>query len=105
MRPRQAERLLYCRRPIDKHDGATVEDIEALVVRAQAGDLDAYGRIVCRFQDMAFGYAYTILGDLHLAEDAAQEAFTRGYRDLRSRQPVQHRQHHGHHRDYRQSGG
>ncbi len=40
-----------------------------------------------RFQDMAAGYAYSILGDFHLAEDAAQEAFLIAYRkleDLRS---------------------
>lgn len=35
----------------------------------------AYGRLVERFRDMACGYAYSILGDFHLAEDAAQEAF------------------------------
>ena len=44
--------------------------------------MDAYGRIVRRFQDMAYGYAYSLLGDFHLAEDAAQEAFVRAYRDL-----------------------
>ena len=31
---------------------------------------------------MAYGYAYSILGDFHLAEDAAQEAFIQAYRDL-----------------------
>ncbi|NIR02616.1 MAG: RNA polymerase subunit sigma-24, partial [Gemmatimonadales bacterium] len=35
------------------------------------------------FQDMAVGYAYSILGDFHLAEDAAQEAFVQAYLDLR----------------------
>ena len=52
------------------------------VVRAQAGDLDAYGTIVRRLQDMAVGYAYSILGDFHLAEDATQEAFVEAYLDL-----------------------
>jgi len=31
---------------------------------------------------MAVGYAYSILGDFHLAEDAAQEAFVRAYLEL-----------------------
>lgn len=31
---------------------------------------------------MAYGYAYAILGDFHLAEDAAQEAFITAYRNL-----------------------
>ncbi|MFQ6077791.1 MAG: RNA polymerase sigma factor [Thermodesulfobacteriota bacterium] len=59
-----------------------MEELKSLVIRAQAGDLDAYGEIVRRFQDMAYGYGYSILGDFHLAEDAAQEAFIEAYRDL-----------------------
>jgi len=59
-----------------------MEELRPLIVRAQAGDLDAFGRIVRRFQDMAYGYGYSILGDFHLAEDAAQEAFIEAYRDL-----------------------
>ena len=56
-----------------------MEELGSLISRAQAGDLDAYGRIVRQFQDMAVGYAYSILGDFHLAEDAAQEAFIEAY--------------------------
>ena len=56
-----------------------MEELGSLINRAQAGDLDAYGAIVQRFQDMAVGYAYSILGDFHLAEDAAQEAFIEAY--------------------------
>ena len=41
-----------------------------------------------RFQDMVVGYAYSLLGDFHLAEDAAQEAFLAVFQDLASlRQP------------------
>jgi len=56
-----------------------VEELKSLVVRAQAGDLEGYGEIVRRFQDMAYGYAYSVLGDFHLAEDAAQEGFVEAY--------------------------
>jgi hypothetical protein len=52
-----------------------VEELETLLVKAQSGDLEAYGEIVQRFQDMAVAYARAILGDFHLAEDVAQEAF------------------------------
>jgi RNA polymerase sigma factor (sigma-70 family) len=62
--------------------GADVTELRTLVIRAQSGDLETFGRIVRRFQDMACGYAYAILGDFHLAEDAAQEAFIQAYRDL-----------------------
>ena len=59
-----------------------MDALHTLVIQAQAGNLDAYGRIVRRLQDMAVGYAYAVLGDFHLAEDAAQEAFIRAYLDL-----------------------
>ena len=59
-----------------------MEELTSLVTRARAGDLDAYGEIVRRFQDMGYGYAYSILNDFHLAEDVAQEAFIEAYRCL-----------------------
>lgn len=52
-----------------------MEDLAALVIRARDGNAEAFGAIVRRFQDMAVGYGYALLRDLHLAEDAAQEAF------------------------------
>ena len=54
----------------------------SLINLVLAGDADAYGAIVRRFQDMAVGYAYALLGDFQLAEDAAQEAFFEAYREL-----------------------
>ena len=59
-----------------------MDDLIGLVRRAQACDLDAYSCLVQRFQDMAVGYAYAYLGDVHLAEDAAQEAFIEAYAQL-----------------------
>jgi len=59
-----------------------MEELEAAIRRAATGDPHAFGTIVRRFQDMAVGYAFSILGDFHLAEDAAQEAFVQAYRDL-----------------------
>ena len=46
-------------------------EMKSLINRAQAGELEAYGAIVQRLQDMAVSYAYSILGDFHLAGDAA----------------------------------
>ena len=57
-------------------------DLPTLVRRAQTGDAEAFGRLVLRFQDMAVGYAYSRLGDVHLAEDAAQDAFLTAFRSL-----------------------
>lgn len=59
-----------------------MEDLRSLVARSKSGELEAYGVIVRRFQDMAAGYGYALLGDFHLAEDAAQEAFIEAYQDL-----------------------
>ena len=57
-------------------------EMKSLINRAQAGELEAYGAIVQRLQDMAVGYAYSILGDFHLAEDAVQESFIEAYPNL-----------------------
>lgn len=59
-----------------------MDELRQLVARATDGDLDAFGAIVGRFQDMALAYAYSNIGDFHLAEDAAQEAFVQAYHDL-----------------------
>lgn len=42
------------------------------------GGADAFNPIVEAFQDMAVSYATSILRDVHLAEDAAQNSFVTG---------------------------
>jgi RNA polymerase sigma factor (sigma-70 family) len=59
-----------------------MDALDVIVARAQAGEADAFGILVRRFQDMAVGYGYSILHDFQLAEDAAQEAFFEAYRTL-----------------------
>lgn len=49
---------------------------------ARAEKQHAFAEIVQRFQDLAFGCAYAVLGDFPLAEDAAQEAFLSAWRNL-----------------------
>ncbi|MEW6736163.1 MAG: sigma-70 family RNA polymerase sigma factor [Acidobacteriota bacterium] len=56
-----------------------MEDLAVLIIHARDGDADAFGTVVRRFQDMAVGYSYSLLQDLYLAEDAAQEAFLEAY--------------------------
>ena len=64
------------------------DGFERFVLDAQAAAADpsarqeAFGELVKRFQDMAYGCAYAVLGDVHLAQDAAQEAFIVAYRHL-----------------------
>ena len=59
-------------------------DLDLLIMSAAAGDVCAFEQLVLRFQGMAVGYAFAILGDFHLAEDAAQEAFVEAYAKLAS---------------------
>lgn len=56
-----------------------MDDLAALVVQTREGNTDSFTEIVRRFQDMAVAYSYSLLGDRHLAEDAAQEAFLESY--------------------------
>ncbi len=56
--------------------------LEDLVLEAQSGNHEAYETIVNRFREMAVSYAFSILGDHDLAEDASQEAFLSVYCDL-----------------------
>jgi RNA polymerase sigma factor (sigma-70 family) len=64
-----------------------VEQIRDLVICAagapdRSDRIAAFGRLVELFRDMACGYAYSMVGDFHLAEDAAQDAFVMAYRTL-----------------------
>jgi RNA polymerase sigma factor (sigma-70 family) len=71
-----------------------VNAVRALVIRATDSNStlaerhEAFGGLVRSFQDMAFACAYAVLGDFHLAEDAAQEAFLSAWQKLSQfRQP------------------
>ena len=64
------------------------KELESLVGASKSGDMNSYAQIVQRFQDMAYGYAYTVVGDFHLAEDIAQEAFVEAYYNLSRLQDV-----------------
>jgi RNA polymerase sigma factor (sigma-70 family) len=54
--------------------------LNALVVRARKGDLDAFGRLVTATQTMAFAVARSVLRDPGLAQDAVQEAYLTAFR-------------------------
>ena len=57
-------------------------DVRVLIERSVEGDWQAFADLVGAYQHLAFGYAFAMLGDFHLAEDATQEAFAAIYFDL-----------------------
>jgi RNA polymerase sigma-70 factor, ECF subfamily len=59
-------------------------DERAIVEAVLAGDRDAYRQLVERESTAIVRTCHRILGDLHEAEDAAQEAFVTAYRSLAS---------------------
>jgi len=52
------------------------------VTRTLAGDQDAFTDLVLDYQRSVYNLTYRMLGDTVEAEDAAQEAFLRAYRNL-----------------------
>lgn len=52
------------------------------IERAAAGDAASFGALVERHQEVAFRAAYLIVRDAAAAEDVAQDAFVRAYRQL-----------------------
>lgn len=65
-----------------------MSDLRTLIAKAADAEAaeserhDAFGELVARLQDMAFGCAYSVLNDFHLAEDAAQQAFMAAWQKL-----------------------
>jgi RNA polymerase sigma-70 factor (ECF subfamily) len=55
---------------------------EQIVERALAGDREAFGEIVCRWERRIFALAYGILGREEDARDATQETFIAAFRNL-----------------------
>jgi DNA-directed RNA polymerase specialized sigma24 family protein len=55
------------------------ERVAPLARAARAGDGHAFAALVRAYQDIAVAYATSLLGDYHLAEDAAQEAYAEAH--------------------------
>lgn len=71
-----------------------MNETRALVIKATDSNAtlaerhEAFGKLIHSFQDMAYACAYAVLGDFHLAEDAAQDAFITAWQKLyQLRQP------------------
>jgi RNA polymerase sigma-70 factor (ECF subfamily) len=60
------------------------EDDERLVAMARTGDLDAFNRLVARYERAAYGLAFRLLNDASMAEDVTQESFLAAWSNLDS---------------------
>ncbi len=67
--------------------GTVERDDRDLITYAQQGDRQAFNELVCRHHDSIVSLTYRMCGELHLAEDAAQEAFVRVWQNLKSYKP------------------
>lgn len=54
----------------------------SLVTRTLAGDINAFGEMVHRYQGSVYNVCYRLLGERRSAEDFTQEAFIRAYQRL-----------------------
>ena len=54
---------------------------------ALMGDRQAFGDLVCRYQEQVVGVVFRMCGDVDLAEEAAQEAFLRAWQRLHQYKP------------------
>lgn len=61
---------------------STVIDESSAIAAAARGDAAAFGPLVERYQEVAFRAAYVVVRDAAAAEDVAQEAFIRAYRQM-----------------------
>jgi RNA polymerase sigma-70 factor (ECF subfamily) len=77
---------LTCDPVASEPDPASIADQEAwdLVEAAQAGDVDAFGRLYDRYVDTVYRFIYYRLGDRAHAEDLTSETFMRALRRLHS---------------------
>lgn len=57
-------------------------ELQEIIARIAEGDTQAFGRLVSRYRDMAFGYALSLLDQEQMAEDAVQEALVVAYTNL-----------------------
>ena len=60
---------------------------EALMAAARAGDVEAFGSLVRRFQDRVFSVALRLTRNRQTAEDAAQQAFLQAWQARRTESP------------------
>lgn len=67
-----------------RQPAAHAQEPQSLIMRAQAGDQQAFNQLVLSTQGLAYNTAYRVLQDEAAAADAVQDAFLKAYRALGS---------------------
>ena len=62
------------------------EDLD-LVLRSKKGEMNAFGKLVNRYQSLVINFCYKMLGNREDAEDIAQETFLRAFAAIGRFQP------------------
>jgi RNA polymerase sigma-70 factor (ECF subfamily) len=70
--------------PHPKPEEAGTVEVRDFVAKAQAGDVEAFGRIYDRYNETVFRYIYFRVGNRQLAEDLSSETFLRALRRIGS---------------------
>jgi len=66
-----------------RYRGVRDKSETVLIESVLAGDIDSFGELGRRYWPAMVAIAYAVLGDHHLAEDAAQEALTANQKTAR----------------------
>ena len=56
---------------------------DVLLARCRAGDVEAFGQVYARYEQVVFRHAYHLLGDRDEAHDVRQETFIKAYGAVR----------------------
>jgi RNA polymerase sigma-70 factor, ECF subfamily len=81
LQPAQSSSSAVNKSPLVRIRSVEMDDQEA-IRRCKAGDSEAFGHLVARYQREAIGHARAILVDGEDARDAAQDAFIAAFRSL-----------------------
>lgn len=76
------EALLMDEELVSLPDASADDPLKQLVRRIRAGEVEAFEELMTRTEARILALAWRILGDRHLAEDAAQETYLRIFRSM-----------------------
>jgi RNA polymerase sigma-70 factor (ECF subfamily) len=72
------------RPPSSSHPPTTPPDEQQAIGRALAGEVDAFNKLVIKYQRLAYSVAFRMLQNQDTAADAVQDSFVKAYRALSS---------------------